>query len=113
MVNKDSVSQVVKYVHTPQHVIAVVVLALMSILLWAELPEVATYILIGLFVVVVSTYLILLVCNPKTLTFSAQGHITFARERLGDNSMNGLTYVAGERESSEVPRITDDDGVDN
>ncbi len=108
---KEGVFRVIRFVASPLRFFAVAIAALLAAacaLAWkSTLPPATTgaliyYILIavGLLLALV-TYLI--VFHPRKLVFDQEAHLTYLRERLGDNTLDA-TYVPGSLPAQMPPK---------
>ena len=99
---KEEVFRVIRFVASPLRFFALAIAALLAaacMLAWkSALPPSTTATLIYCLLVAVGlllalvTYLIIV--HPRKLVFDQEAHLTYLRERLGDNTLEA-TYVSG------------------
>lgn len=108
---REGVFRVIRFVASPLRFFAVAIAALLAaccILAWkSTLPATTTAGVIYFLLAAVGALLILvtylIVAHPKKLVFDQEAHLTYLRERLGDNTFTE-TYTAGSIPAQQPPK---------
>lgn len=101
---KEGVGKIVKYVNTPLHAFTLICVVILLVIWFGEIPNLATYILIGILALIVIVIIIFLFFDSTKLQFTAEEQIVWKREHLGD-SISKTTYYLGEISNQGSPEL--------
>ena len=108
---KEGVFRVIRFVASPLRFFAVAIAALLvaaCVLAWkstlpAEVTARLIYCLLGAVGILLALVTYLIMAHPRKLVFDQEAHLTYLREKLGDNTF-GDTYISGSLPAQEPPK---------